>query len=277
MAAVSLRAEARMHTQSEDAPLLPGLKPVLELLSSDPQRIDCVFCKKGLRGPEAREMQNLCRKNDVRFTLVEQAVLDRLCRPASGGNREAGRDAVSHQGVVARLSVTSFCELEDIFASLEQAPLPIVLALDQVQDPGNVGTLCRTLYALGGAGIILPRHNSAYLGPAARRAAAGALEHLPVARVTNLGHALDSAEEAGLTIYGAGGQPGSGSLDAFAEPMRLPAILVLGNEDKGLRPGVAKRCAHMLRIPLARTFDSLNVAQAGAILLGLAASVRAKS
>ena len=70
MAAVSLRAEARMHTQSEDAPLLPGLKPVLELLSSDPQRIDCVFCKKGLRGPEAREMQDLCRKNDVRFTLV---------------------------------------------------------------------------------------------------------------------------------------------------------------------------------------------------------------
>ena len=281
MAAVSLRAEARMHTQSEDAPLLPGLKPVLELLSSDPQRIDCVFCKKGLRGPEAREMQNLCRKNDVRFTLVEQAVLDRLCRPASGANREAGRDAgrdaVSHQGVVARLSVTSFCELEDIFASLEQAPLPIVLALDQVQDPGNVGTLCRTLYALGGAGIIMPRHNSAYLGPAARRAAAGALEHLPVARVTNLGHALDSAEEAGLTIYGAGGQPGSGSLDAFAEPMCLPAILVLGNEDKGLRPGVAKRCAHMLRIPLARTFDSLNVAQAGGILLGLAASVRAKS
>lgn len=270
-----------MHTQSEDAPLLPGLKPVLELLSSDPQRIDCVFCKKGLRGPEAREMQNLCRKNDVRFTLVEQAVLDRLCRPASGAGREAGRDAgrdaVSHQGVVARLSVTSFCELEDIFASLEQAPLPIVLALDQVQDPGNVGTLCRTLYALGGAGIIMPRHNSAYLGPAARRAAAGALEHLPVARVTNLGHALDSAEEAGLTIYGAGGQPGSGSLDAFAEPMCLPAILVLGNEDKGLRPGVAKRCAHMLRIPLARTFDSLNVAQAGAILLGLAASVRAKS
>ncbi|MFT4302330.1 MAG: TrmH family RNA methyltransferase [Desulfovibrio sp.] len=266
-----------MHTQSEDAPLLPGLKPVLELLSSDPQRIDCVFCKKGLRGPEAREMQDLCRKNDVRFTLVDQPVLDRLCRPASGGSREAGRDAVGHQGVVARLSVTSFCELEDIFATVEQAPLPIILALDQVQDPGNVGTLCRTLYALGGAGIILPRHNSAYLGPAARRAAAGALEHLPVARVTNLGHALDSAEEAGLTIYGAGGQAGSGSLDAFAEPMCLPAVLVLGNEDKGLRPGVAKRCAHMMRIPLARSFDSLNVAQAGGILLGLAAAARAKS
>ena len=139
-----------------------------------------------------------------------------------------------------------------------------------------MGTLCRTLYALGGAGLLLPRHNSAYLGPAARRAAAGALEHLPVAQVTNLAHALDSAEEAGLTIYGAGGSPGPNSLNAFADNMRLPAVLVLGNEDKGLRPGVAKRCAHMLRIPLARPFDSLNVAQAGAVLLGLAAAARSR-
>ena len=97
-----------------------------------------------------------------------------------------------------------------------------------------------------------------------------------MAQVTNLAHALDSAEEAGLTIYGAGGAPGPNSLDAFADGMRLPAVLVLGNEDKGLRPGVAKRCAHMLRIPLARPFDSLNVAQAGAVLLGLAAAARSR-
>ena len=196
----------------------------------------------------------------------------------------AGKTVLVTEPVAQKLSGTKTSQ--DVFGVFEHpgwqaadilAKGRRILALEAVQDPGNVGTLCRTLYALGGAGIIMPRHNSAYLGPAARRAAAGALEHLPVARVTNLGHALDSAEEAGLTIYGAGGQPGSGSLDAFAEPMCLPAILVLGNEDKGLRPGVAKRCAHMLRIPLARTFDSLNVAQAGAILLGLAASVRAKS
>ena len=146
----------------------------------------------------------------------------------------------------------------------------LTLALDQVQNPGNLGTLCRSLYALGGAGVLLPRHNSAYLGPAAQRAAAGALERLPIARVDNLGHALDSAEEAGLTIYGAG-CGGASSVSAFDESLRLPAVLVLGNEDKGLRPGVAKRCSRMLHIPLARPFDSLNVAQAGAILLGLAA------
>jgi len=148
-----------MNDHSDDAPLLPGLKPVLELLASEPQRVDLVFCKKGLHGPEAREVQNLCRQNGVRFSLVDGAALDRLCR----GPRQ-GRDAVAHQGVVARLAVTGFCGLEELLAAVPDAPLPLLLALDQVQDPGNVGTLCRTLYALGGAGLLLPRHNSAYLG-----------------------------------------------------------------------------------------------------------------
>ena len=248
------------------APLLPGLKPVLELLQSDPQRIDLVYCRKGLRSRDALQVQELCRKNGVRYSLVDAPALDRLCREAA----ETGPADVNHQGVIARLAATEFRELDELLAAVREAPLPLLLALDQVQDPGNVGTLCRSLYALGGAGIILPRHNSAYLGPAARRAAAGALERLPVARVTNLGHALDSAEEAGLTIYGAGCS--LKDEDAFTHTMQLPAVLVLGNEDKGLRPGVAKRCAHMLRIPLARDFDSLNVAQAGAMLMALTAA-----
>jgi len=253
----------------DTAPLLPGLKPVLELLTSEPQRIDLVFCKKGLRSPEMQTVQQLCRQHGIRFSLLDGPALDRLCR-----NTHHRRDGVGHQGVIARLAATSFCELNSLLASVSTAPLPLLLALDQVQDPGNVGTLCRTLYALGGAGLIVPRHNSAYLGPAARRAAAGALEKLPVAQVTNLGHALDSAEEAGLTIYGTGS--GNNSMNAFQHTIRLPAVLVLGNEERGLRPGVAKRCAAMLRIPLARTFDSLNVAQAGAVLLGLTAASQQK-
>ena len=219
--------------QTSETPLLPGMKPVLELLRTDPQRIDLVFCKKGLRTRDAQDVQQLCRQSGVRFSLVDQAALDRLCREAAQQN---GNDAapLNHQGVVARLTATDFRDLADVLQAAAEAPLPLVVALDQVQDPGNVGTLCRTLYALGGAGVILPRHNSAYLGPAAHRAAA----------------------------------------DAFEHAMQLPAVLVLGNEDKGLRPGVAKRCGRMLRIPLARKFDSLNVAQAGAILLGLAAMRR---
>lgn len=255
-----------MLTCTENDHLLPGLKPVLELLNSEHGRIDCIFCKKGLHSPDILHLQSLCRLHGIHYTLVEQAVLDRLCHTQHHGEK----NTVAHQGVVARLTSMIFCSLSHLLAAVTQAPLPIIIALDQVQDTGNVGTLCRTLYALGGAGILLPLHNSAYLGPAAQRAAAGTLEYLPVARVTNLAHALDSAEEAGLNIYGAGMSPKS--QDAFVSPMCLPAVLVLGNENKGLRPGIAKRCTHMLRIPLARHFDSLNVAQAGAILLGLAAA-----
>lgn len=240
---------------SESTPsLLPGIKPVLELLENAPERIDLLMVRKGLRSPDTTRLLNLCREHHVRFSLVDTPALDRLC-PSS------------HQGVIARLIGTELTNFSDLLAQVADAPLPLLVALDQVQDAGNVGTLARTLYALGGAGLVVPRHNSAFLGGGAKKAAAGALEYLPVAQVANLGHALDEAEEAGLTIYGA--ELAHGSVNAFTTTLHSPAVLVLGNEDKGLRPGVRKRCSQMLHIPQARAFDSLNVAQAGAILVAL--------
>lgn len=244
--------------------LLPGIKPVLELLESKPERIDSIICKKGLRSSDILKIQQLCRQNNIRYSLVEAQGLDRLCRRSPQNN-----DNVSHQGVIARLLTTSYVTLPNLLASVSSAPLPIIFALDQVNDPGNVGTLARTMYALGGAGMIIPMHNGVHLGAAAQRAAAGALEHLPVCRVTNLGHALDACEEAGFTLYGAAA-PSPSSLNAFSHSLQLPAVIILGNEGKGIRPSNIKRCAHLLHIPQARKFDSLNVAQAGAILLALA-------
>ena len=251
-----------MPSDVSPTPLLSGLKPVCELLHDDPRRIEHLYCKKGLRSRELMEIQERCRQAGIRYTLVDPQALDRICR-------EDGAASIAHQGVVARLCAVSFHPLETLLGEAMRAPLPLLIALDQVQDPGNVGTLCRTAYALGGAGIILPRHNSAYLGPAARRSAAGTLERLPITRVTNLARALDAAEEAGFAIYGAGLR--HDSTDAFRQAPTLPAVIVLGNEEKGLRPGVAKRCCQMLHIPFARPFNSLNVAQAGGILIALAA------
>lgn len=236
-----------------DQPVLPGLKPVLELLASDPARINTVFIRRGRRTPDTDRLMDLCREMRVRFSLLEGQVLDKLY---AGG----------HQGVVARLFEAGYVELDDLLQDAPDAPLPLIIALDQVQDPGNAGTLARSLYALGGAGLIVPRHNAAYLGAGAHRAAAGALEKLPVARVANLAHALDEAAEAGYAIYGA--MCGEGSVNAFTATLRTPCVLVLGNEDKGIRPNVAKRCDTLLHIPMLRDFDSFNVAQAGALLLG---------
>ena len=158
----------------EQKNLLPGLKPVLELLKCDPDRVDAVYVRKGRAGGESGRVLDACRAAGVRFSLVPDDALARL----------AGRAA--HQGVVARLRDGAVLPWPELLARAAGAPLPLLVALDQVQDPGNAGTLARTLYALGGAGLVLPRHNSAFLGPGARRAAAGALERLPVAQVVNL-------------------------------------------------------------------------------------------
>lgn len=333
--AADARPEAAFDAPESPCSILPGIKPVLELLEADPSRVEAVFIRKGKRGREVDRIVELCREARVRFIFAEPHALDRLfasgqaigqagqatAQPAESiaepdmAERQAdddlfadddeawdileGNDAdearaprdsrpahpasPSHQGVIARVFDAGFAELGDILRDAPDAPLPLIVALDQVQDPGNVGTLARTLYAMGAAGLIVVRHGGAALGGAAARAAAGALEKLPVTKVTNLARALDEADEAGYTIYAAGGattdgdgKPGTAPLNPFTEPLRTPAVLVLGNEDTGIRPNVAKRCHFTLSIPMARDFDSLNVAQAGAILVGCFAARRHK-
>ena len=239
---------------SDDASILPGKKPVLEQLERHPGQVERVFVQQGRQGRDMERLLALCRKNGVQATPVPVAALERMC---PGG---------AHQGVAARLCSVGFMELGALLERTLAAPLPVALALDQLQDPGNVGTLARTLYVLGGEGLIMPRHESARLGPVAAKASAGALPRLAVSRVSNLARALEQATEMGFTIYLA--TAGEEGANAFEASLRLPAVLVLGNEEKGVRPGVAKRCHVRLAIPMAREFDSLNVAQAGAILLG---------
>jgi 23S rRNA (guanosine2251-2'-O)-methyltransferase len=246
-----------------DGSLLPGRKPVLETLESASDRVELVYVQRGLHGRDLERVLDLCRERRVRFKLTDKAELDRLVR----GN---------HQGVAARLAACPSLDLDDLLAGVRDAPLPLILALDQVQDPGNAGALARSLYALGGAGLVLPKDRSAHLGPAAMKASAGALARLPVARVVNLSRALEACADAGLAVYCA--RAGEGASDAFAARLELPAVLVLGNEEKGVRPGVEKRCSAALALPLAREFDSLGVAQAGAMLMALfARQVRVSS
>ena len=272
--------ENRPHDSKHDdaeTSLLPGLKPVLELLEQSPERVDCVYLRKGRHSKDMAQILDLCRGAGIRFSLMDT---DAFARVYTGKS----------QGVVARLFATGFVELETLLESVMDAPLPLIVFLDQVQDPGNAGTLARTLYAMGGAGMVVPRHNGVYLGAAASKAAAGALERLPVAKAANLSQALDAAAKMGFTIYGAASLPknetppasetapetpasratqddGGPVQDIFSVTPRLPAILVLGGEEGGLRPGVRKRCDAVLGIPMLRDFDSLNVAQAGAIII----------
>lgn len=242
--------------------ILPGIKPVLELLTTSPQKISQIFCRDNPGTNQATKLQTLCSQNGIPLKFTDISRLTNLCASAQNPH-------VSHQGVVAVLTQTEETDITTLLEQAVNAPLPLILALDQIQDPGNIGTLGRTAWAMGCAGLIMPKHNSAALGPAAARASAGALALIPCSRVVNLARSLDQAEEMGFTIYGSGCS--GKSSNAFTIQWRLPAILVLGSEQRGLRQGVAKRCQTMLQIPLLREFDSLNVAQAGGILIALCA------
>lgn len=243
--------------------ILPGIKPALELLAREPWRIAKIYCKKNMAPTNARKLICLCRKGGVRLEMADACHLDEICARGASDRR------ISHQGVITILSEASFITLSALLMQAATAPLPLIVALDQVKDPGNAGAICRTAYALGCAGLLLPKHNSASLGAAAARSSAGALARLPICEAANLARALDDAEAADFAIYGASTH--ADSLNAFAMQWRLPAILALGGEKAGIRPGVAKRCQHMIKIPFLRQFDSLNVAQAGGILISLCA------
>jgi 23S rRNA (guanosine2251-2'-O)-methyltransferase len=242
------RAEA---AEPEDGKsVTAGRNPVRELLESAPKRIDGIFVRKGQRDAKVQEIVALADENRIKVQFVDDMYLRRLY-------------AGTHQGVVAVTAAVEYADLDTLIAAVAAAPLPVLVALDQVQDPGNLGAMARTAWALGAAGIIVPRHGGAYLGAGAMRASAGALHHLPVARVTNMSQALDACAEAGLSVLCADAE----GEDLYKAAISLPAVLVMGGEEKGVRFGVGKHCQQRLAIPLKRSFDSLNVAQAAAICL----------
>lgn len=241
-------------TQDQDNTqnLVIGRKPVLELLNTTPDKVETVYLLER-PGKDMLKIVEHCRQHRIKYKRLPPGDLQRIFP----GN---------HQGVIARVFFQGFCPLDTLLAGAQHAAFPLILALDQVQDPGNLGTLCRTLHAFGGQGIILPKNRTAFPGPAASRASAGALEKTSIAQVTNLARALEQCKEEGFYIYATGMDEKMTNL--FHAPLHFPAVLVLGNEEKGVRQGVLKRCDSVLTIPMPGEFDSLNVAQAGAVIMG---------
>ena len=165
-----------------------------------------------------------------------------------------------HQGVVAEVDPYPYAG--------EDEPLrrddPLVVALDQVQDPRNLGAICRAAEGAGASGVVIPARRAAGVTPAVCKASAGAVEHLAIARVTNLVRWLERAKSAGAWVYGADARAPSAYT---AADLRGPLVLVLGGEGGGLRRLVAERCDALVSISLAGRVESLNVGAAAAVLL----------
>jgi 23S rRNA (guanosine2251-2'-O)-methyltransferase len=179
--------------------------------------------------------------------------------------RRCGSDG--HQGVCAEVSDYRYVEADTLLAQ-EQA---LIVALDQVQDPQNLGSICRTAECAGAAGLVLPERRTAEVTPAVCKASAGAVEHLPLAQVRNLTEFLTAAKAKGFWCYGADGEAklGYGKVDFSG-----PVVLVMGSEGRGLRPRVAAACDALVSLPLRGQIESLSVGAAAAVLLYAAAAAR---
>jgi 23S rRNA (guanosine2251-2'-O)-methyltransferase len=226
--------------------ILIGIHPVAEALRAR-RPLERVLLAKGAGGPRLQEIIDLSRRNSTPVRFEERAALDRLAGSAA------------HQGVVALGSATQYAELEDV---AERARMLVVL--DGVEDPHNLGAVIRTAHAAGADAVVVPERRAAGLTETVAKAAAGALEYLPVARVTNINRALEELKKRGFWIYGVD-ERGDQDYDRLDYAER--AALVFGAEGKGLHQMVRQHCDVLLRIPMAGKISSLNVSVAAGVVL----------
>lgn len=174
-------------------------------------------------------------------------------------------DAISargaHQGVVAEVDEFTYAELADVIAGEEDS---LIVVLDHVIDPGNLGAVIRSTEALGGAAVVIPKARAASVGAVALKTSSGAAMHLPVVRVPNIPRALEDLKRSGYWVLGAAGE---GETPVWDAPLFGKVALVLGSEGGGLSRLVRERCDHVVSIPLEGRTSSLNVAQAATVFL----------
>jgi 23S rRNA (guanosine2251-2'-O)-methyltransferase len=237
---VARGAEATPAPEPRERPdVLYGRNPVFEALRAGRREVHRIWATAGA-----------AREPWLEGVHLEAADGDWL-------TQRAGSDA--HQGLVADVGPYPYAEP----ASVLRGPAPLVVALDEIQDPRNLGAIARSAEAAGASGLVIPRHRSAEVTAAAAKASAGAVEHLRIARVRNLADWLAEAKEAGCWVYGAA---------AKGRPYREPdytggVVLVMGAEGTGLRPRVRAMCDDVVSLPMRGHVDSLNVSAAAAVLL----------
>lgn len=230
---------------------IEGRHPVQEALRSG-RPIHRVVLERGAGGPAIAAIRYAARAAGVPVVEVGPEALARMSRTQRA------------QGVIALAAARGYVTLEDLLAAAEASGRPaLFFCLDGIEDPQNLGAILRVADGCGAHGVVIPRRRSAGLGPGTARASAGAVEHVPVARVANLTHALETLKARGAWVAGA---DAGGDLDYQDHDWTLPTAVVIGAEGAGLGRLVRERCDVLLRIPMAGRLASLNAAAACAVL-----------
>ncbi|MEX0679874.1 MAG: 23S rRNA (guanosine(2251)-2'-O)-methyltransferase RlmB [Balneolales bacterium] len=228
-----------------------GRNSVKELLKQKPEFVGKLFIRQQLQGKAIRDLEALASSNRVPVQRVHGKKLAELVGP------------VNDQGVVASVSMAEYLELNDWISRTDISTQPVVLALDEIEDPHNFGALIRTAAAAGVAAVMVSKHRQAPLSGAVMKASAGIAIRMPVIRVVNINQALLVLKESGYWICGT---DMNGEQTIWQQKYDFPLVVIIGSEEKGIRRKTREHCDMLVRIPMQNGVESLNASVSGALI-----------
>jgi 23S rRNA (guanosine2251-2'-O)-methyltransferase len=228
-----------------------GKNPVIEALKSN-RDINKILIAEGSQHGQMQRVTDLAKAGNVIVQFVPKKKLDQI----------AGQN---HQGVLAYVAAYGYAELDDLFAMAEKRnEPPFFLLLDEIEDPHNLGSIMRTADAVGAHGIIIPKRRAVGLTATVAKASTGAIEYIPVVRVTNMARTIDDLKERGVWIAGT---DASGKQDYRQFDGTMPLGLVIGSEGNGIGRLIREKCDFLIRLPMAGKVTSLNASVAASLLM----------
>lgn len=229
-----------------------GVHAVRVMLERHPARVKAVYLSERRDDPRTQEIKRLARSTSIRVQRVDAPTMKRMV------------GEVAHQGVVADIEPLPPWSEDDLFEAVRTTDNPVLLALDGVQDPHNLGACLRTADACGALAVIVPKDRAAQLSPTVRKVAVGAAETTPVVAVTNLVRTLRLLKDAGLWVVGTDAQA---PRPAHEVDLTGGVVIVLGSEGSGMRHLTRQTCDFMVRLPQLGAVESLNVSVAAGMML----------
>ena len=227
-----------------------GRNAVLEAIKSGNRTINKILISKTAHGSSISEIIKLAKAKGIVINNVPPEKLDKF-------------EQENTQGVVAEVSATNYVELEDLMDTVKNKQNGLLLLLDSIEDPHNLGAIIRNAVCFGVDGVIIPKWRSATINETVERTSAGAIEHIKIARVTNSSQAILKLKDNGFWILGA--ENGNNSITDTKVP--FPAVLVMGSEGFGIHQKIKEKCDLIITIPQKSTISSLNVSCASAVIL----------
>ena len=230
-----------------------GRNPVIEHLQRGTQAVEKIWIAEGNTHSRIRHIVTMAEKAGIPIKCCTRRELDRL------------EPSVPHQGVIAHIRPARYDDLSSILAKIERNQQnALLIMLDNIQDPRNLGAILRTAEAVNAEAVIIPKNRAVGITAAVHKASAGASTYVPIVKVANIAHTIDRLKDGGIWVAGAAEDASCLYTDA---DFRVPLCLVLGSEGKGLRRLVKQKCDYLVHLPMLGKIDSLNVSVAAGILL----------